>query len=173
MRADSCISSTKILVKLARALGLKAEPQSVVGEVFNPAMARWLDEHSWDPPNTRAEQERLAKIGGRFLVVGYEDHPDAHKEDGRWNGHLVAVVEGQWMFDLTFDQFHRPQKSIPVLGPLVVPWTPEGTAQKRDDGVAMRFFPRGEESSQTREYETAPDWTRRYRIVVNGEEHGA
>lgn len=167
LRADSCIASTKIVIGLAQALGLSAEPRSIVGEVFNPVMGQWLvaNERPW----SRDEQIALAAAGGRCLVVGYDDHPDAEKDDGRWNGHLVAVVEDRVLVDLTFDQFNRPAKGIPVDGPLFAPWRPGlGTARIRDDGVLLRFMPGG-----SNEYETAPDWKRRYIIRVNGREHVA
>lgn len=160
MRRDSCIASSKLVANLARALGLRVRVQSVRVRVFNTVMTNWLKEHDWEEW-TEAEQERLVQLGAKFLEVGYDYH------DGPgWSGHLVVVLEkaeGDVLIDPSFDQFHRPKKGIPITEPLVGPWYPHGTASERGDGVSVVYQPRDNDG-----YSTAPDWKRRYRIVLNG-----
>jgi hypothetical protein len=170
---DSCISSSKILANLARAMGLDAVVQSVRVDVFNPVLAAYLDARDWTLPDDPLEAGRVQAAGGHVLVAGADDLTleEADEDDGvGWNGHLVVVVGGDLLLDLTFDQFDRPHKGIPIdtNEPFVGPWSEDGGGGYRSDGVVVRYRPR-----DNQDYTTATDWTRRYVITVNGVEHHA
>ena len=173
-QSDTCICSSKILVGVAHAMGVPAVVQSVRCDVYNPVMTRWFEAKDWSKPDDPSEGQRLKDAGGHVLVVGADDLTRAErkanrkKKPGAWNGHLVVVVAGNLLVDMTFDQFSRPERDVAIDDLFCGPWHPQrGTSATRPDGVSVWYQPRG--SKEGRDYKTFPSWRRKYVISINGE----
>lgn len=160
---DSCILGSAVLIDVLRACGIRAEPMSVLAELWNAAAVRLLSEgvHAGTPEGLAAWDAAGAwSVGVGFpkeLVSPEERKPEA--EGGRFNGHLVAVTPGGWLIDATLGQASRPHLNMEV-GPVVVRVTPAFRAgqdailgQRRD--VLIRYSP----AMENRAWRAAPDWT--------------
>jgi hypothetical protein len=116
VRPDCCILATAALIDVFDYFKLTAKPLSVISTVFNPRMADRIAlegmptpeeaERSWFPPHDTC----------RSLAVGAGD-----PEPGKWPGHLVCVLDGKVLIDLTLDQADRPHRGIELPVPVIAP----------------------------------------------------
>jgi hypothetical protein len=85
---NSCILSSRVLVHVIAALGLRAKPVRVQVALF----------HSSDP---KAVGCLMGDSNGtRLPAAAYN----------RWNGHLAVLVEGRYLLDPTIDQATQAKK---------------------------------------------------------------
>lgn len=158
-RADSCIASTAIGIKVLTRFGIEAWPVPVAMSAYNRIFLEMLQHTQGHPPSE--EEQRAWGRRGAWVVEVDENHSD----DGRFAGHLAIGVNG-YLLDLSLDQATRPHKAL-YLEPLATP-TPEGFYAGRDEHgheavahamchdalVVYRYRP-----SMTK-FEASPDWTR-------------
>lgn len=107
---DSCIASTRVAMEVCRDFGLRSYPLEVVAAFATRKayglMAQNLPhkgvEGAWSVALgfPRTEKERLAR---EKPIVG-----------NTWYGHLVLMVENEWLLDASADQASRPQHGMIV-----------------------------------------------------------
>jgi hypothetical protein len=157
---DSCIYTTALTLHLLRALGQDAYALSVRAVIMNEPMARIMDERGAE--NVSRDDSDVLAAGGYALGLGYA--PDGI-EQGRWPGHLVAILNRRWLLDFSIDQASRPQYGIPLDDVLVGPI--DEAAQRghglaryelRSEGVLLRVDYMAHTGDRT--YRTSPDWKR-------------
>jgi hypothetical protein len=90
-----------------RRLGLDARSLSVSAMVLNRRARTLMEETSWKP--TERQMLRCAKHGGYMVQIDLSDAPD-----GRFAGHIVAVVADTMLVDGAAGQFSRPRKKMAV-----------------------------------------------------------
>lgn len=143
----SCIASVRILTEVLGYFGHASEPLPCTTLVFN------------------ARGHEMANLG---VPVG-EWPEEAHSigavgtgvvrpETNGWDGHLIAIVEDQWLVDPSLDQFSRPERDITTY-PVVLdarPWTDRSKPCQwgRPDGQVLVY-----QAMQTPgRWRNAPDW---------------
>jgi hypothetical protein len=92
---DSCIASTRIATEWLRAHGVRARPLKVQVEVYTHAMARRII----------GDGQTLPGSDEWSIGVGL---PGDLLAPNKWAGHLVCVVEGRIVVDLSIDQVSAP-----------------------------------------------------------------
>lgn len=102
-RQDSCIASTKVVVKTLAHFKINARPLSVDVEVCNPTYCRLYDQINRLP--NEEELKLWVEQGARLVCID---------SSGDKVGHVVAIVENELMIDLSIDQFNRPEKEIVI-----------------------------------------------------------
>src|SRR5262249_34365307 len=80
-------------------------PLSFIATVFNPVMSERITREGM-PTLEEAERDWFPR-GCYSLAVGAGD-----PQPGKWPGHLVTVLGGRVLIDLTLDQANRPQHGI-------------------------------------------------------------
>jgi hypothetical protein len=127
---NCCLNGTRVVVDALRELELKARPISVDVRGFAPH-ARYS------------------------FALDTVPKPDDDEHDV-WAGHLVALVEGQWLFDSSAIQFDRPQHSLLVPPVFIGKFNPK----KRD--FQMYELKSGVLGYRVRPYDTSylskPGW---------------
>jgi hypothetical protein len=113
-RPDCCIAATAILNEVLDYFKLTARPLSVIATVFNPVMSERIEREGM-PTLEEAERDWFPR-GCHSLAVGAGD-----PEPGKWPGHLVTVLGGRVLIDLTLDQANRPQHGIVLPVPIIAP----------------------------------------------------
>ena len=127
-RQGSCIASVNVGLRVARYFGVPAHPQPV-------AVAYRSATHS---------------LG--TYATGVVD-----RTRGRWDGHLVAIIDDRWLVDLSADQFDRPGRGLRVTRPVITGWEPatgDGSFHDPEHEVTATFR-RVHDTS----FKRAPDWT--------------
>jgi hypothetical protein len=152
-RPDCCIAATRILLSVADYFRLTALPLCVQATVFNPVMSQRL-EHEAMPSQEEAERSWFP-AGCHSVGLGVP----GDSEPGRWQGHLVAVVE-RHLLDITLDQASRPQHGIVLPAVCVCPLDLDflmrrAMLQGRCNGCLVRYLalPTG-----AGDFQRAPDW---------------
>jgi hypothetical protein len=85
-------------------------------------------------------------------------------EPGKWPGHLVTVLGGQVLIDLTLDQADRPQHGILLPMPILAPCDPDFLAgQARVAGIVGGCRVVYEARPGDRSFERSNDWRSRKR----------
>jgi hypothetical protein len=81
-RRDSCVFSTAVVCDVLTRFGIDAKPLRVEAAVFD------------------------TKPGGRGVVLGGFSEPAQRKAagEGMWHGHLVTLVDNEYLIDTTLDQ---------------------------------------------------------------------
>jgi hypothetical protein len=156
-RPDCCIAATAILNEVLDYFQLTATPLSVIATVFNPVMSERIAQEGM-PSLEEAERDWLPR-GCYSLAVGVGD-----PEPGKWPGHLVTVLGGQVLIDLTLDQANRPQHGIVLPMPILAPCDPEflaGEAQVAGIVGGCRVI--YEARPDDRSFERSNDWRSRKR----------
>lgn len=112
-RADSCIASTAVGIDVLSHFNIVAEPLAVRTLIFNEQFANRLSNlKSWP---TKQQVEAWSEEDGSYSVgIGV-----GTQQANKWAGHLVVLVEKQFVLDLSIDQASRPQYNI-VLNPFLV-----------------------------------------------------
>lgn len=145
-RQDSCIGSTRVVIRVLRHFGYKAEPLPVKLYVFNEAYARLLEAGKMPPEDEKERQEWLDTHKAWSVGVGFlaDGRPD------KIRGHVVALLRREKLIvDASIDQATRPQHKIFLPGTLVVPVT--------EDFLDNKDFVVGDVNRCVLKYETCPD----------------
>jgi hypothetical protein len=142
---ESCAVSTRIALDVCRAVGVSAKPLAVAVMAFNePAWPLFLDGvpvHEWPP---------------EAWSVGI---------DPEERSHVVALVEGTTLLDLSADQLDRPEKRLRVPEPVVARVGPafltdgDHLGLSDDEGTRLLYRRGGDLNWLHR----SPDWTERRR----------
>ncbi|MGC1720089.1 MAG: hypothetical protein WA746_13960 [Isosphaeraceae bacterium] len=110
---DSCILSTRVAIEVLGAFGIEASPLTVHVVVGNPAFAR-LEEDPRTPEDPDALRLLREKCGARFINLGGGD-----PSPGGWPHHLIAIIEGGHLFDLSIDQASKAGTDFEVHPELI------------------------------------------------------
>jgi hypothetical protein len=146
---DSPIISTRIAVDVFRHFGLQARPLVVRKAIFNAAAVCLASSES----AIGAGEEANPCV----VRIGYGSDP---APQGCFSGHLVAVVERQFLVDVLADQANNPNFGINLPGVLLHAVTPEflvGWAPifgKHSSGSVVRY----RALPGDRSYAAAPEW---------------
>jgi hypothetical protein len=119
-RPDSCVESTRLVVEFLRSHGVRVSPLRVQVGVFNDAIVKRLEVTPNPGPGELARWERLdgswsVGIGATSDAMARAKAADASlvvSASGGWSGHLVALIEGRIVVDLSLDQLNRPLHGI-------------------------------------------------------------
>ena len=122
----ACLNMTAVTLELARRFKVKAAPLSVSFEARNAAYEDFVARFGRAPTTTD-------NVEGAWAVIGGCAKPKV--ENGAWQGHLVAILDGRWIVDLSIGQAYRPERGIHMPSVLVGP-------------VSNKFL-RGEERAST------------------------
>ena len=116
---DRCILNTRVVMDVLAPFALQVEPLAVQVDVYNNiAVNAIAAEYAKHEPTYKLE--RMPSPEGFWSVSVGPGPAVAHK----WPGHLVTLVDGIELLDLTLPQANRPEKGI-VTGPLFTRVTPE------------------------------------------------
>jgi hypothetical protein len=104
--SDCCIAATRITIEVLKKFHFKdVKPLVVEANVFNETYLK-----KGRTPKDHEEAQAWLAEGAWQVVVGDKtvqtDYPIT------WPGHLVAVVNGKYMVDLSITQATRPHKNI-------------------------------------------------------------
>jgi hypothetical protein len=144
---DSCIVSTRIAVDVFHHFRLLARPLVARKVVFNEAALRLT------PDATAADYAKAC-----IVRVGYGDGP---VPTGFWSGHLVAVVEREFLVDSVADQANVRDSGIELPGVLL--HTVDNaflSARSKLYGSYGGCGVRYEAFPVERSYTSTPDWRR-------------
>lgn len=116
----SSISNVKVFCELGADIGLDVQPLAVEVAAYNPVFTDYIEKNGLNPPEE--EMTRMGEAGGRYVILGSDDERRPRAE-GRWTGHLVAVMRAKGkpltVVDLTIDRAHRPNDDIVLIDPLI------------------------------------------------------
>ena len=153
-RPDCCIAATRITVDALRGLGFQVEPVVVHCQVFNAVYWNWLLAHGrW--PADMEEAQALVDAGAHSVDIG---NPRDQQQPGGWVGHLVALVEGCLLIDLSLGQATRPAKQmyLPPIAAMIADGFATGTPDDFEmNGCRVRYEPRPGVTS----YTASKDWS--------------
>jgi len=100
---DCCLNSTRVLVEVAKQVGLPhPKPMQVIASVGNAAALRLLDSEGLTPEIWKEQRAKLVICG------------DADAEGDGWPGHLCLVVGRHWLVDGSSRQLSRLEYDIDV-----------------------------------------------------------
>lgn len=146
--ADSCIASVKILSEVLDYFGHSSEPLPVIVCVFNAPAFQSLT--AGIPMEDWPEEAWSVGITGT-----------GESKEKRWDGHLVAMVDGKWLVDPSLDQASRPARNI-TMSPVVLDATEWNEHDRKDtwswqraDGVTLMY----KLMPKPGMWRNAPDWT--------------
>lgn len=108
-----CIAAVRLLCNGLTELKFRVTPMKVLTRINNEAIVRLRERHGRFP-ETEQEAAEWAAQGGKQVVLG-EGDPQA----GKWPGHLVALVEGRILVDVTLYQGNRPDHGIVLDRPYI------------------------------------------------------
>ncbi|MDQ1584448.1 MAG: hypothetical protein QOF36_2502 [Microbacteriaceae bacterium] len=119
---NNCISSTRIAKMVCDHYGIPSRPVPCQVLVWNrAAQDRSEREGKFLLPETRAEREAWEAEDGTYArAVGWGDIPT---NADSWPGHLVLVVNEEWIVDLSMDQGMDPRHGL-APEPLTFPAHP-------------------------------------------------
>jgi hypothetical protein len=167
---DSCIASTKVLIRVLRRYGIEAVPVGVRLVLGNRTFTRLVKEEGRIPTMDEAILAGwFTKHGAWSVGVGYRQmvRPDRGlTRDGKWEGHLVAYLpRHNILIDASACQGNRPEHGIELPGVLILSEVSHGLL-KGDailrgelNGCLIEYRP-----FQTTSYRSAPDWTEDRRV---------
>ena len=151
---DCCIAIARINQIILEAYHFKVIPLTVQIEIFNEAFVE-----KGRPPKDEHEAKAWAEEGVWKIVLGYRKQP---LKPGMWPGHLVSIVNNQYMLDISITQANRPHKNI-NLQPLAI------TTVSYDKPLCIRdqntylfydFFP------DDKSFYQKPDWQSPHQNIV-------
>jgi hypothetical protein len=125
-----CIIATRIAIEVCRSRGVRAEPVAVSVDL------------------------RRGIAEGR---LGFEPHGVPH---GHWNAHLVAIVDGRRLLDLTLDTASSPTLGF-HLRPIAIPAPPGFERGGIADAVVHGTMVRYEAHPEERGFLLLEDWNDR------------
>lgn len=137
-RLDSCIAASRIGMDFLAGLGIPSEAVRVEAMFFSADMVNRFRREG-RMPNSVEERERwVAETGGHSVGLGVT------LPDGSPGLHVVLLVDGAHLWDLSADQADRPAHGLrvpdPMVGPVDVRAFKRGTpltAQSHDGAVAV------------------------------------
>lgn len=150
---DRCLNATRIVVEVMKRFSLSAQPTSVIATAMNGVYADRVRNMGREP--TKVDVEEWIRIGG--WAVGIDTQA---AEDGKWAGHLVAVVGKDWLVDAASGQFSRPDRNLTVpdvfAGAVGPRWLKgkEGANFQGPDGSVLCYRVREGDSSWVKQ----PGW---------------
>ena len=113
-KRDSCIAASRIGMDFLAELGIHSEAVRVEAMLISADLAnRYRQEGRL--PSSQEERERwVAETGGHSVGLGYP------MGDGKPGLHVVLLVAGRWLWDLSIDQADRRHLGLRVPGPLAI-----------------------------------------------------
>lgn len=152
-RADSCIASSAITMKVLSHFDLAARPFPCKLMVLNDAFVNRLEtEGHWPTPD---ETIRWCEDGQSWSVgVGFSHSSEPEV------GHLIVIVGEKYLVDASFDQASRPTRNLALPGVLVQP-VPSSFRRSLEsfpyegDGYVAIYEP----APKNKVWRSAPDWT--------------
>lgn len=152
----ACILSTKAVVEVFRAKGVRARAVPVKLRVLSPELVRRIE--AGEKMDEENQQEWL-DAGAWEVSIGH-----VPAERSGWDGHLVALVKERWLVDASAHQARRPAKGIDVE-PFVSEVHPDflkGHACAVEQNGSLLIY---EYDPENKLYLRAPAWTE-YRCHV-------
>lgn len=155
---NACIACTRVTLEVLTRWHFRVRPCSVEAQIANPALvARW--HRLRRKPRSHDELEQWTHEDGSYLIHLGGGGPRAD----HWAGHLVALVEGRVMVDLSLPQANTPERGITLTS--LICDVPRGfgkgqlphTFEMGGCRVEYRAFP------EKIGYQTAIDWSDRHR----------
>lgn len=153
----SCIGATRIALDVLKKVGITNAYALVVEvHIFNKAF-RDKSEEVGRLPDSREELEQwYVERGAHSIGLGLGREKYA---DDRWPGHLVAIVDRKWLWDLSLDQAERPDKGIVIPEPLIAPVTePFLRGRAPLVGVVADLLVRYEARIDDKSFRDTPNW---------------
>jgi hypothetical protein len=147
-KVDSCVASTKVVIKVLNHFKIGARPQACLFEVMNPKFVELFDAKSGYPQSREESQAWLAQ--GAYSVA----------IDNTGLSHIVAIVLDSMLIDLSLDQAHRPHKGIILKatgGLLPADFMSQGVCYA-DNGCRITYCP-----IQNEAFRKSNDWRQGYR----------
>jgi hypothetical protein len=137
---DCCIESTALALDFLRARGIACRELSVQVMIFNKPGWRLYQSgsHVNDSPTDKALWDTM---GGWSIGIGF---PHGAPKPNKFQGHLVALIEGGWLLDLSIEQASRPARGMAITAPLLAPCEVSALAAglqvyDRSDGTVLVY----------------------------------
>jgi hypothetical protein len=159
VRVDSCIASTKMGYEVLRYFGVPAVPRAVRMAAFN--RTAWQAVEAGQVPDWEGTDAWSVAIAGQ----------GAPQTRGGWDGHLVLLVHGRLLLDLSLDQADRPKKGIHLAPTMLLIPDPaaftagEWVRYEHEDGTVL-----GYQRLDDQGWRASRDWNhgeRRYREPIS------
>jgi hypothetical protein len=145
---NGCVVCTRIAVETLRRNGIRAQPLPVSVTVYNPVMTGYLEAN--DPVGAERDPQACQAM---FGFTG-------NAPPGMWDGHLVCIVQGRILVDLTLDQVNQWGNGFAAT-PARLPVPPDfvrgGTVSFTNQGCFVQYDARPDDKS----YLTLSDWNDR------------
>ena len=157
---DACMAATRVGIDTLRHFGIPAYPLTVQVVIFNEVYGRLLREGGGLTRNIE-EVEEWKQKGAWSHGVGV---PGLGEGPGKWPGHLVAIVQNQWLIDLSIGQANKPEKGIILGDPIICSVTEEflGGNDRHtitNGALMLTYLARPKDFS----YRQRADWSERWR----------
>lgn len=103
-REDCCIVATRIIIEVLKKLHFKdVKPFVIEANIFNEIYVK-----KGRTPQSDEEAQEWLKDGVWQIVLGDR----SKKTEGKWDGHLVVLINNKYMLDVAVYQACRPHKQI-------------------------------------------------------------
>jgi hypothetical protein len=120
-RTDSCIASTRAVMRVLEEFGYDSQPLSVRVSIFNATFTKHLEAGTARFRGDLNFRRWLEESGAHSVGLGFAE---PGKDNGVYVGHLVAAVPQRQLFiDASLDQASRPQRAIVLPSVLISPMT--------------------------------------------------
>lgn len=124
-RKDVCILAIRVAKVLLNSLGYEVKPLPVKVGIYNKKWDQFVRE-TGGQPKSEVDAMEWANKGAWAVGIGmtHEDNENNSRSFGvdkkniGYNGHLVAIVDNEYLLDPTIGQASRPEYDI-HLGPLI------------------------------------------------------
>lgn len=152
---DSCIGTTRAVIRVLRHFGYDAEPLPVAAYVYNAVMTKHIEDGTFVPSKDPRFNAWCDETGAWGVSVGAPT-----KDPNDWAGHLVAIVKDRsLLIDASIDQASRPHKGIHLPRAMIGRYhdtflTGEMLHIQGGDGSSLVY-----QVIDNVRYKTAPDWT--------------
>jgi hypothetical protein len=132
---DQCILFTRIAVDVCRERGIRARALPVSVEITATA----------DPETS--------------ILLGFKGQRPTDAPDDFWDGHLVAIIDGRLLLDLSIDSIARPELGVepePFVAEVLPEFISGGTVDLSIRGGQARYSAQPER----KDYRDLPAWER-------------
>jgi hypothetical protein len=156
-RPDSCIATTRAVIRVLRNFGYHAEPFAVTAIVLNPTMAKYVEAGTNLDAGDPGFKQWCKETGAWSVGVGGGE-VDARGVPG-YGGHLVAILPHRnILIDASIDQAARPAKQIhfprALIGPYPAGFLEGGQLHLHADNGSVLIY----EKIVNESFRTSPDW---------------